>query len=467
MEPILQDLIQLLGKEKVLTGDDLKTRYTHIWKMDQGLSAKAVLLPNTTNDVSKIMGLCDQYQQGVLVHGGLTNLVGSTETRGDEIVISTERLNKIEEIDESSRTMTVQAGVILENILNAAREKDLLFPQSFGAKGSAQIGGVIATNAGGLRVFKYGMTRNLALGLEVVLADGRIINSMKKIIKDNSAYDLKQMFIGSEGTLGIITRAVLRLVEAPKSRNSAFVALNNYDSVLQLLKYMDAGSAGNLSSFELIWGKAYERMTDPTNQVKAPLPHGYTFYILLETLGADQKEDHQVLENLLATALEKEMIEDAVLTHSQSDLDWFWRIREDVNVLRLKNRYDQHFDVSIPLATIGRYADEVSHQLKQINGVEEVFIFGHVADGNIHLIVNKSNENVEVKNKINEIVYGPIKSYGGSVSAEHGIGLDKKAYLPLCRTAEEIQLMKQLKKALDPKGLLNPGKIFDVKKVIG
>jgi FAD/FMN-containing dehydrogenases len=227
--PIINELKEKIGAEKVLTGESVKERYFHVWQMDESLNAKAVLLPKTTQEVSDILKICHAHKQSVVVHGGLTNLVGSTETEGNEIVISTEKMNAIEEVDEQSRTMTVQAGVILEAVQNAAKEKELLFPLNFGAKGSAQMGGVISTNAGGLRVFRYGMTRNLVLGLEAVLADGTIISSIKKIIKDNSAYDLKQLFIGSEGTLGIITKAVLKLVEAPKSRNSAFVGFNDYE----------------------------------------------------------------------------------------------------------------------------------------------------------------------------------------------------------------------------------------------
>ena len=258
---MIQALIELLGEERVLTGAALDSRYVHIWKMNDGLSAKALVIPNNTEEVSQIMKLADAHQQKVIVYGGLTNLVGSTETEGDEIVISMEKMNAIEEIDTESRTMTVQAGVILQNVQEMADRNDLLFPLNFGAKGSAQMGGIISTNAGGLRVFRFGMTRTLVLGLEVVLADGSVISSLKKIIKDNSAYDLKQIFIGSEGTLGIITRAVLKLVEKPLSRVSAFVGINEYKQVVSLYKYLDKGLAGKLSAYELMWPETYKACT--------------------------------------------------------------------------------------------------------------------------------------------------------------------------------------------------------------
>ena len=221
MDTCVNELIQHLGVDQVLVGTSLSERYEHIWRMDQSLKAKALVLPRSTEEVSSIMKICHQYDQQVSIFGGLTNLTGATEVSTQEVVISLEKLNKIIDIDEQARTMTVETGVILESIQNAASDKDLLFPLNFGAKGSAQIGGIISTNAGGLRVLRFGMTRHLVLGLEVVLADGTILSSLKKIIKDNAGYDLKQLFIGSEGTLGIVTKAVLRLHELPKSRVSA------------------------------------------------------------------------------------------------------------------------------------------------------------------------------------------------------------------------------------------------------
>lgn len=457
---IIAELIEALGPQGVLTGKDLASRSHHIWTMDQSLKAIAVTLPRTTEDVSNIMRICHRHNQAVVIHGGLTNLVGSTETQGHELVISMEKMNRIEEVDVQSRTMTVQAGVILEDAQMAAKEKDLLFPLNFGAKGSAQIGGVISTNAGGLRVFKYGMTRNLVLGLEAVLADGTVISSMKKIIKDNSAYDLKQLFIGSEGTLGIVTSAVLRLTEKPGSRNSAFVAIDQYNSVVGFLKFMDKGLAGTLSGFELIWKDTYQLMTSPPAIPKPPLVQGHNYYVLIESLGSKQENDREAMEELLAQAIEAGMIEDAVLAHSESDLEWFWQIREDVHVLASQCQNDQHFDISLPTPEIGRVLESIIQELYAVPEVHLVTAFGHVADGNIHLIVGKTIQSNEIINRVNEIIYSPLKELGGSVSAEHGIGLHKKPYLGLCRTPEEISLMKTLKRALDPGNILNPGKVL-------
>ncbi len=456
---MLNELRSQLGPKKVLTDQEVRERYSHIWTMDQPLEAKAVILPENTSDVSIALKICHAHQQPVVVHGGLTNLVGGTKTQGHEVVIALEKMNKIEEVDPQSRTMTVQSGVILENIHQAAAEADLLFPLSFGAKGSAQIGGVISANAGGLRVFKYGVTRQLILGIEAVLADGTVINSLKKIIKDNSAYDLKQLFIGSEGTLGIITRAVLKLVEAPKSRTSAYVGLNDYDKVISFLKFMDKGSAGTLSAFELIWPKAFHKMTTAT-ETSPPLPYDYQYYVLIETLGQDQEKDQKILLNMLESALENELILDAVPAQSESDLAWFWKIREDVRVISASCIFDQHFDVSLPIPFIGSYAAKTVATLESMEGVNHCYTFGHMADGNIHFVVDKSNDSDELRMAINQVVYPPLQKMGGSVSAEHGIGEHKKAYLKLSRTEAEIDLMRRMKKMMDPLGILNRGKVL-------
>ncbi|QJP34596.1 FAD-binding oxidoreductase [Nonlabens sp. Ci31] len=449
-----------LKEEQILEKNALSHRYHHIWHMDEPLKALCVLLPENTEQVSNIMKICFQEALPVVVHGGLTNLVGSTETNGDEVVISTERLNKIEEIDTASRTITVQAGVILEHIQESANNKELLFPLNFGARGSAQIGGVISTNAGGLRVLKYGMTRQLVLGLEAVTADGTIISSLKKIIKDNSAYDLKQLFIGSEGTLGIITRAILKLEEAPKSRNAAYIGFNNYEKVVCFLKYMDSNLAGKLSGFELIWKNSYEQMTSVSAAVKPPLPYDYEYYVLAEALGSHPTNDQAEFQDLLENALENEMILDAVMAQSPSDVEWFFRIREDVNNLVDFMTHDQHFDISLPIPLIGSYIGDRYKALAAIKGVKQIYALGHVADGNIHFMIGKENLNLALKKAIDHCIYDGLKEIGGSVSAEHGIGTHKKAYLELCRTPEEIALMRSLKSFMDPKGILNPGKIF-------
>lgn len=461
MIDIVQLLIETLGSSKVLTGQLLQQRYCHIWKMDEPLKALAVIIPNELEDITKALQLCNEHGQEIIVHGGLTNLVGATFVEPHQIVLSLEKFNKIEDIDPISRTVTVQSGVILERLQEQLQPFKMLFPMNFGAKGSAQMGGIIASNAGGLRVLKYGMTRNLVLGLEAVTAEGTIISDLKKITKDNSGYDLKQLFIGSEGTLGIITRAVLKLIEIPKSRNSAWLGINRFDDVIKALKTLDANMGGALSGFELVWKDTYQALTGSHSSVPPTLPYDYRYYVLVETLGSHQQEDRKALETELEQLLEENIIQDGVLAYTDTDLQWFWKIREDVHTLKKQCRYDQHFDISLPIPLIEGYIEEVQEELLSWEEVEKVFVFGHLADGNIHLIVGKKTSEDSLTQRINQWVYSKIQEVNGSVSAEHGIGLDKKAYLHLCQKEENIRMMQSLKQLFDPKNILNPGRIID------
>ncbi len=450
---------EVLEENQVLTGEKLSDRYHHIWKMSEPLKGKCLVLPKSTQEVSKILALCNDSKTPVIMHGGLTNLVGGTESEGHEVILSLEKMNTISPVDRSSRTVTVEAGCILESVHQAALEADLLFPLNFGAKGSAQLGGIISTNAGGLRVLRYGMTRQLVIGLEAVLADGTIISSLKTIVKDNSGYDLKQLFIGSEGTLGVITKAVLKLVEVPQSRCSAMVAIDEYSNVVSLLKHVDRSLSALLTGYELMWNNYYISATSPPALNKAPLPQDSKYYVLIEVMGQDQDTDSTKLEDTIQDAFESGLVKDAVFAHTQSDLDWFWSIREDVHagVSQLSN--DQHFDISLPIPAIGHVVDDILDQLQSLPYFQGVMTFGHVADGNIHFIVGKTEQSQEIIHQINEIIYSPLKVNGGSISAEHGIGLHKKAYLHHCRSEAEIKLMETMKKAIDPNGILNPKRI--------
>lgn len=457
---LVQRLQAFLDPSRILTGTTLEERYNHIWRMEAGLNAFVMVLPVSTQEVSKVLSLCNQLGYNVVPFGGLTNLVGSTKTTPKDVVLSLEKMNVIEEVDVQSRTITCQAGAIIQSIQEAAANAGMLFPLNFGAVGSSQIGGAVSTNAGGLKVLKYGMTRDLVLGLEVVLADGTIITSLKKIVKDNSGYDIKHMFIGAEGTLGVITRVTLKLSEMPSSRVCAYAGINKYKNVVDFLKFMDAGLAGTLSSFEIIWPDSFKAMTGPTASVHSPIEGDFSYYILVEAMGADQNKDEERFHILLSDALEKGMIQNAVPAFSSSDYNWFWKIREDVKVLKDLSPNDQHFDISIPINKIGDYVEKVTEELKKVDQVVTVFTFGHIADGNVHFIIGKSEQNAAVISKVNEVVYAPIQSLNGSVSAEHGIGVDKKEYLHLSRTPEEINLFKLLKSTLDPNGILNRGKII-------
>jgi len=450
----------ILDKSSIVTGENLKSRFYHIWKTDLPLEAVCLLLPKDTDQVSGILKICNDNDQEVVIHGGLTNLVGSTKSTNKQVVISLEKMNNIIEIDEKGKTVTCESGVIIEDIINSVKEKNLLLPLNFGARGSAQIGGAVSTNAGGLRVFKYGMTRNLVLGLEAVLPDGTVISSLKKLMKDNTGYDLKQFFIGSEGTLGIVTKVILRLYQHPKTRYTALAVTDDYQKVLSLLKFMEYKISKNLTAFELLWNDTYKQMVSDKTMYNKYLPDNYKYYVLIEYMGGDFENDYDTFEKAIMQAIDQGIVDDAVLGKDEKEQQNIWGIREDVAVLAEEKKYDQQFDISIPVTQIGEIIDKTINELKNCKGVETIFPFGHVADGNIHFIIGKDSDDDDLKSKINEIIYSNTELVKGSISAEHGIGLDKKKYLKKSRSKDEIELMKLIKKSIDPKNILNPGRVF-------
>ena len=404
--------------------------------------------------------LCNEANQPVVPHGGLTGVSGGEVTQAHEVVLSLERMNVIEEIDEVNRTVTVQAGVILQNLQKAVAEKGYLFPLDLGAKGSCMIGGNLATNAGGLQAIRYGVTRQLTLGLEVVLADGTIISSLNKMMKNNAGYDLKHLFIGSEGTLGIITKAVLKLEDAPKSRNTAFLAFDHFEQVVTFLQTAKTQLSNTLTTYELIWQDYYCLMTTRPSPFTPPLPQTSNYYVLIEALGQHQQEDAARFEKLLEQTLEAGLVSDAVMAYSQQDLDWFWGIREKVEFAYSLYRPIFSFDVSLAISDMESYIDTLQKNLKAVWPNLRFYAFGHMGDGNLHLFIHCGNNDAANRHQVEEMVYKPLQQIGGSITAEHGVGLEKKAWLHLSRSETEIQLMKTLKKALDPQGILNPGKVF-------
>ena len=296
-------------KSSIITGEKLKSRFYHIWKTDIPLESICLLLPKDTEDVSAILKICNDNDQEIIIHGGLTNLVGSTQSTKNQVVVSLEKMNRIIEIDEKGKTVTCESGVIIEDIINSVKEKDLLLPLNFGARGSAQIGGAVSTNAGGLRVFNYGMTRSLVLGLEAVLPDGTVISSLKKLMKDNSGYDLKQFFIGSEGTLGIVTKVVLRLYQHPKTRYTALTVTNDYQKVLRLLKFMEEKISKNLTAFELLWNDTYKQMVSDKTMYNRYLADNHKYYVFIEYMGGDFENDYNTFEKVVMASLEQGLVD--------------------------------------------------------------------------------------------------------------------------------------------------------------
>ena len=459
MNSLLGKLTTIVGDAGIISGDALAGRSAGVWS-DSELQALALVRPKTTEEVSAVLKLCNQAGQVVVPAGGMTGLAGGHWSTGADIVLSLERMNAIESIDVHSRSMTVQAGVILQAVQEKSSDAGLMFPLDLGARASCTIGGNISTNAGGVRVLRYGMMRELVLGLEAVLADGTIISSMFNLLKNNTGYDLRQLFLGSEGTLGVVTRAVLRLYEAPAGVETALLAVASWDQVMKLLREFDGVLAGRLVAFEVLWRNHYELNTGPFSVLEPPLSETAPYYILLDVLVADVDEGREKLESMLMKCLENNEIVDGALASSETERGKFWQLREDFEPEQKKFELVHGYDISLPIESMEEYVNGVQSSLVEKFANAELFAYGHVGDGNLHFSIAPGGENR--LDEINEIVYAPLAALQGSISAEHGIGLEKKAYLKLTRSEAKIDLMRRMKVMMDPNNILNPGKLFDL-----
>jgi FAD/FMN-containing dehydrogenase len=450
------DLRAIVGEQGMLEGAAVRERGSAIFH--GRVDADLLVRPRSTEQVSAILRLCHACGQTVVTHGGLTGLVQGADAGRRDIVLSMESMNAIERVDVPGRSLRAQAGVQLGRVQRAAEEQGMVFPLDLGARDSCTVGGNISTNAGGLRVLRYGMMRNLVLGVEAVLADGTVLTSLNRMLKNNAGYDLKQLFIGSEGTLGIVTRAELRLVSRTRSQETLLASLPEFDAMVDLLGRLDAGLGGQLAAFEALWGNFYDHNTSTAAGNAAPLQRGAPFYVIAETLGGDPEADRARLETVMGEALESGVVTDVVIANSESERRAIWTVREDVwevqSIAPLLT-----FDVSLPIENMKAYAGEVRDSVRAFAGEDRTFVFGHMADGNLHIVI-AAGDDAATRAKVEDMVYRPLAAIGGSVSAEHGIGLEKRAYLPLSRTPAEISTMRLLKQALDPKGILNPGKVF-------
>jgi FAD/FMN-containing dehydrogenase len=460
MTALVEQLSDILGPNGVLTGDDVAARPVS-WTRRTPMVAAAIVRPESTQQVAEIMHLCCAAGQSVVPLGGNSGLVDGTLSNSDDIVLSLERMNAIESLDVAGATMTVQAGVVLQAAKERAEEDGFMLALDFGARGSAMIGGCIATNAGGNGVIRYGMMREQVLGLEVVLADGTVMSSMNCMLKNNAGYDLKQLFIGTEGTLGIVTRAVLRLRPELRSRNTALAAVKDYAAVPLLLKHLGSALGGTLTAFEVLWADFYETVLDSSDHHQAPLEKDYPFYVLVEARGGDQDADEARFQAALAEALDSDLIADASFATSLAQREALWAIRDDIPTLTEELDPVIIFDVSLPISVAAEYAATVHDSLRaRWPGRYRATSFGHLGDGNLHFMMTIGNDDPDEHRQVLDVVYGELKHYGGSISAEHGIGLEKRPYLELSRSAVEIDMMRRLKRALDPTNILNPGKIF-------
>lgn len=455
MEDLLAGIESIVGAQGLLLGEDVAARPNGSWGAGS-CPARAIVRPGSTREVADVLKICHQHGQSVVPLGGLTGLVDGISCTDQDIGLSLERMREIEQLDVEAGTMTVQAGAVLQTVQEAARDAGWMFAVDFGARGSANIGGMIATNAGGNSVLRYGMTREQVLGLEAVMADGTVVSSMNEMLKNNTGYDLKHLFVGSEGTLGIVTRAVLRLRPAPQSVQTAFVGLSNFSDVSGLLRRLGIELEGKLSSFEVMWGNHYRFLVEPEGKHQAVLPTTYPYYVLLESEGADQQREEELFMSVLGGLMEEGHVADAVIAQSSQQADQLWEMRDDIELIVQKLYPLVAFDVSLPIREMERYIESVVAAVAEKFPQSQVLTFGHMGDGNLHLAIGPEQD----LHAIEELVYHALSGVGGSVSAEHGIGLAKKPFLHCSRSEVEIGLMKTLKTALDPQQILNPGKVF-------
>ena len=456
---LIDQLKDIVGPSGYREAEDIDIKNYKDVMGARSIKPPLLLRPQSTQEVSQILRACNDAKQPITPQGGMTGLVSGAAPLGGEIVLSFERMKQVVEVDKFTSTMTVQAGVELQTIQETAEENNLLFPLDLGARGSCTIGGNLATNAGGNRVIRYGMIRDMVIGVEAVLADGSVIEGLHKLRKNNTGYDLKQLFIGSEGTLGVITEAVLKLAPKPNSQAVALCGLKSFNEVANFLVHAQSNLGSNLSAFEVLWNNTYVLIDEYVPSVNVPLSDSYGFYVLIESMGSNTERDLELFLDCLNQANELGLIEEVVVADSDAKIKKIWDVRDGAAEV-IGAGYMHAFDVSLNIDAMGYFGEEVEKRIREKFEDTTIGLFGHVGDGNVHIIVNVGPETRNVHLDIDEIVYALIKELNGSISAEHGIGIMKKQFLNYSKSDPEIGLMKTLKQTMDPNGILSPGRIF-------
>ena len=426
--------------------------------------AALIVCPASTEEVAKVVKICSDHNVAITPQGGNTGLVGGQIPYGPEILLSLKRMRKIRNISPLDNTMTVDAGVTLLEAQEAAKEAGRLFPLSIGSEGSCQIGGVISTNAGGVHVLRYGNTRDLVLGIEAVLPNGEIWNGLKRLRKDNTGYDLKQLFIGGEGTLGVVTGAVLKLFPQPKEFVTALAGVPSPQAAVELLSLAQEESGGLASSFELMSRRCIDFVTKHIPDTRDPLAAPHPWYVLME-FSAATAGLRDAVESLLEKAIDKGFVEDAVLAANETQAHDFWRIRHSISQAINGEGLGARHDVSVATADIPAFLEKADAAVAKAAPGARIVAFGHIGDGNVHYDVappeGAGRNALDDKRKdIETRVYEIILSFDGSISAEHGVGRHKKDAIANVKSPVELEMMRAIKKALDPKGVMNPGKML-------
>jgi FAD/FMN-containing dehydrogenase len=465
---LLERFAGIVGAAHTLTCTEDQAGYLREWRDLYVGKALAVLRPGSTDEVSRILALANEHGVGVVPQGGNTGLVGGQipSTHGDEIVLSLSRLKKVRAVDADGGTMIVEAGVTLSEAQSVAEKAGRLFPLSLASEGSAQIGGVLATNAGGTAVLAYGNARNLCLGLEAVLADGRVWHGLRTLKKDNTGYDLRDLLIGSEGTLGFITAAALKMLPRPAEVATAIVALENPEAALKLFRLAEETAGSTLTAFEF-WARlpmqfALEHMPN----MRDPFAAKHPWYALLEiSSGAKGGGAASALEAMLTSASEKELVRDAVLAASLQQARDFWALRESMSEAQKGAGGSIKHDISVPVARIPEFLKRAAPVVEKICPGARPVPFGHFGDGNLHYNVSQPEGMdkagyLALWEPMSDAVHGLVADMDGSISAEHGIGQMKREALMRFKSPVELDMMRSIKRALDPKGILNPGKVL-------
>jgi len=451
-------LISELGAENVSSDADIAQRHAGDWSETAKEPPALVIFPRTPAQVAAALAVLSRFGQKAVIQGGLTGLAGAATPHRGEVALSLSKLNQIEEFDRVGGTVTVQAGVTLEQMQTCVEAEGWFFPLDLGARGTCQIGGNAATNAGGNRVIRYGTMRDLILGLEVALPDGSVMTMLNRVTKNTTGIDLKHLFIGAEGILGVITRLVLKLAPTPSSTVTALCALTSFDDAAALLKDMQL-HLPTLSAFELMWQGFIDKAVEITG-ARQPFTERHPVYVLVELLGASDEQDRAQLEAFLAQALEQELVQDVIVAQSIEHAKQLWEYRESIGEMLARLKPHAAFDVGIPVAAMDGFVRSVQQILQLQFPQQSHLFFGHLGDGNLHLLSGPYPAPATL-HQVEEIVYQAVGKVKGSISAEHGIGVIKKEFLHFSRSPEELALMRALKRLLDPNNVLNAGRIFD------
>jgi len=464
-ESVLIRLKDAVGEKGFSTDPTEIAPHLEEWRGKYHGHSPILLKPDSAAQVSAAMRICHETGTAVVPQGGNTGLVGGQIPFNGEVLLSTRRLNKVRAIDESGMTMTVEAGVTLAEVQHQAAERHLMFPLSLASEGSCSIGGNIATNAGGTHVLRYGMTRALVLGLEVVLPDGTVLDMLRSLAKDNSGYDLKQAFIGSEGTLGVITAATLKLFPKPDASVTALAAVPSPAAAVTLLGAMQAQTGGMLSAFELMPRIALEFVTRHIEGTRDPLAAPSPWYVLIEATGGRHANLEASFEDGLAAAVTAGLVSDAVVASSATQAAALWKLRESISEAQKREGASIKHDIAVPVAAIPAFLAKATPGVRAIAPGARPVSFGHLGDGNIHFNFNAPGAGndpafLALWDEVQQAVHDIVKEFGGSISAEHGIGVMKVGSLPRYKSHEELDAMRALKTAFDPKNILNPGKVI-------